>query len=177
MAWRLFQLAVYSNKFQPGLIMQVKLDMLLPNFEVQSTRGTISSQDLVGKYLILYFYPKDNTPGCTCEANDFNSLYQDFTAANAEIIGVSRDTIKSHANFKTKKKLQFDLIADTNSKLCDLFAVINSKSIFGKTALGLVRSTFLFGPDGKLIREWRKVAVKDHAKMVLATILAHQASN
>lgn len=139
-------------------------------FSAQSTAGTFNSKDALGKYLVIYFYPKDNTPGCTNESKDFRDLYTKFKKFNAEIVGVSRDSLASHSKFKDKHQLPFTLIADTDSKVCDLFQVIKEKSMFGKTALGLVRSTFLFDPKGKLIKEWRKVKVAGHAEEVLAAI-------
>lgn len=150
--------------------MTINIGDKVPNFTASSNKGTISLQDYSGKYVVLYFYPKDNTPGCTVEANDFKTLYTKFQAKNAQIIGVSRDTLNSHNKFECKYELPFPLLADTDSKVCDLFGVINTKSIFGKTALGLVRSTFLIDPNGKLIQEWRKVKVANHAEEVLAAL-------
>lgn len=147
--------------------MSISVGEKIPNFVAQTTNGTLSNSDLLGKFTVFYFYPKDNTPGCSCEANDFNALYSKFQAANAEVIGISRDSLASHNKFKDAKKLQFNLIADVDSKICDIFDVIKSKSIFGKTAFGLVRSTFLIDPQGILIHEWRKVSVKNHAQEVL----------
>lgn len=150
--------------------MTINIGDKVPNFTASSNKGTISLQDYSGKYVVLYFYPKDNTPGCTVEANDFKTLYTKFQAKNAQIIGVSRDTLNSHNKFECKYELPFPLLADTDSKVCDLFGVINTKSIFGKTALGLVRSTFLIDPNGKLVQEWRKVKVANHAEEVLAAL-------
>lgn len=152
--------------------MQIEVGKPVPEFMAASTiLGNFQPQDYKGKYLVLYFYPKDSTPGCTCEANEFAQLYEQFVAANAAVVGVSRDTLISHQKFATQHKLTFPLIADTDSKVCDLFNVINKKSIFGKTALGLVRSTFLIDPAGILIKEWRKVKAAGHAQQVLETIL------
>lgn len=142
----------------------------MQEFSAQSTEGTFNSTDTLGKYLVLYFYPKDNTPGCTNESKDFRDLYADFQKLNTEIVGISRDTIASHNKFKEKHQLPFTLISDTDSKVCDLFKVIKEKSMFGRTALGLVRSTFLFDPKGKLLQEWRKVKVAGHAEEVLRTV-------
>ncbi len=142
----------------------------MQEFSAQSTEGTFNSTDTLGKYLVLYFYPKDNTPGCTNESKNFRDLYADFQKLNTEIVGVSRDTLASHNRFKEKHQLPFTLISDTDSKVCDLFKVIKEKSMFGKTALGLVRSTFLFDPKGKLLQEWRKVKVAGHAEEVLRTV-------
>lgn len=142
----------------------------MQEFSAQSTAGTFNSADALGKYLVLYFYPKDNTPGCTNESKDFRDLYAEFKKLNAEIVGVSRDSLASHKKFIDKHQLPFDLIADTDSKVCDLFNVIKEKSMFGKTALGLVRSTFLFDPKGNLVKEWRKVKVAGHAQDVLSAL-------
>lgn len=139
-------------------------------FSAESTAGVFNSKDAIGKYLILYFYPKDNTPGCTNESKDFRDLYAQFQKLNAEIVGVSRDSLASHKKFKDKYQLPFTLIADTDSKVCNIFKVIKEKSMFGKTALGLVRSTFLFDPQGNLLQEWRKVKVAGHAEEVLAAV-------
>lgn len=147
--------------------MSIKIGDQVPNFTAASNKGTVNLSDFTGKYVVLYFYPKDNTPGCTVEANDFKALHAKFKAKNAEIIGVSRDNLASHDKFECKYELPFVLLADTDSKICDLFSVINNKSIFGKTALGLVRSTFLIDPTGKLVKEWRQVKVANHAQEVL----------
>ncbi len=150
--------------------MSINIGDKVPDFSAASNKGEISLHDYAGKYVVVYFYPKDNTPGCTIEANDFKTLYPKFQAKNAEVIGVSRDSLKSHDKFECKYELPFPLLADTDSKICDLFAVINNKSIFGKTALGLVRSTFLIDPTGKLVKEWRNVKVANHAQEVLDAI-------
>lgn len=150
--------------------MNINIGDKVPNFTASSNQGEISLNSYLGKHVILYFYPKDNTPGCTVEANDFKALYPKFKEKNAEIIGVSRDSLASHNKFECKYDLPFPLLADTDSKICDLFEIINNKSIFGKTALGLVRSTFLIDPTGKLIKEWRKVKVANHAQEVLEAL-------
>lgn len=150
--------------------MSIKIGDKVPNFTAVSNHGELSLDNFAGKYLVVYFYPKDNTPGCTIEANDFKTLYPQFQAKNAEVIGVSRDSLTSHNRFECKYELPFPLIADTDSKVCDLFDIINKKSIFGRTALGVIRSTFLIGPDGRLIKEWRNVKVANHAQEVLAQL-------
>lgn len=150
--------------------MNINIGDKVPNFTASSNQGEISLNSYLGKHVILYFYPKDNPPGCTVEANDFKALYPKFKEKNAEIIGVSRDSLASHNKFECKYDLPFPLLADTDSKICDLFEIINNKSIFGKTALGLVRSTFLIDPTGKLIKEWRKVKVANHAQEVLEAL-------
>lgn len=145
------------------------------NFVGKSNKGLLSLQDYKGKYLVIYFYPKDNTPGCSTEAQDFRDLYPKFQDNNAEILAVSRDSVESHNKFECKYNLPFALISDSDSKLCDMFGVIKPNSIFGKTALGLIRSTFLIDPAGNLIKEWRKVKVADHAQKVLDAIIESRA--
>lgn len=152
--------------------LRVEVGHRVPNFLAQSNKGLINLQDYKGKYVVIYFYPKDNTPGCTTEAQDFRNLYSKFQENNVEILGVSRDTLESHTKFECKYNLPFALIADKDSKICDMFAVIRNKSMFGKTALGLIRSTFLIDPTGRLLQEWRNVKVANHAQQVLETILA-----
>ncbi len=150
--------------------MSIKIGDQVDNFTVHSNKGIINLKDYKGKFVVLYFYPKDNTPGCTVEANDFRQLYPKFKQKNAEILGISRDSLTSHDKFACKYELPFPLLADSDSKICDLFGVINNKFLFGKTALGLVRSTFLIDLTGKLIKEWRKVKVTNHAQEVLDSI-------
>lgn len=126
--------------------------------------------DYRGKWLVLYFYPKDSTPGCTTEGQDFRDAYAQFQQLNSEVFGVSRDSLKSHANFKAKHDFPFELIADSEGKLCELFDVFKMKSMFGKQALGIERSTFIIDEQGQLRQEWRKVRVKGHVDEVLATL-------
>ncbi|MFC5741661.1 peroxiredoxin [Dyella tabacisoli] len=127
---------------------------------------------LKGQWVVVYFYPKDSTPGCTTEAKDFRDLYADFRKRHAEIIGVSRDSTKSHANFAAKQELPFPLISDTDETWCQAFDVIHEKVLYGKRHMGVVRSTFLIDPDGRLVQEWRNVKVSGHAQAVLDTIPA-----
>ncbi len=127
----------------------------------------ITSQDLRGKNVVLYFYPKDNTPGCTSESKDFAKLYSEFQQANTEVFGISRDSFKSHANFKAKYELPFDLVSDQDESLCKSFDVLWPKNMFGKIINGIVRSTFLIDSQGKMHQEWRKVSVSGHAAAVL----------
>ncbi len=137
------------------------------NFHFVATsniEGNLS--DLSGKYVILYFYPKDCTPGCTRESQDFRDLHKAFKKFNAIIYGVSKDTLKSHEHFKEKLNLPFDLISDVDEKLCDLFQV-HKKSSFLEKIAGIERSTFLIGPDGLLLKEWRKTKVTGHVEEVL----------
>jgi len=120
-----------------------------------------------GHALALYFYPKDHTPGCTTESQHFRDLYPDFLAARCQVIGVSRDSLKSHASFREKQALPFPLISDANEALCALFGVIKMKNLYGKAVRGIERSTFLIAADGTLAREWRGVKVAGHAQAVL----------
>ncbi len=139
----------------------------IENFHFLATsdiEGNLS--DLAGQYVILYFYPKDNTPGCTRESKDFRDLHKAFNKFNAVIYGVSKDSLKSHESFREKHKLPFDLISDKEGKLCDLFSVHKSSALLEKL-IGIERSTFLIDPQGNLIFEWRKVKVSGHVEEVL----------
>jgi peroxiredoxin Q/BCP len=128
--------------------------------------------DYRGQWLVVYFYPKDSTPGCTNEARDFRDLHAEFRRRHAQVIGVSRDSPKSHANFAAKQELPFPLVSDADETWCRAFDVIHEKVLYGKRHLGIVRSTFLIDPDGKLAREWRGVKVAGHAQAVLDAIPA-----
>ena len=134
--------------------------------------STLKLASLKGQWVVVYFYPKDSTPGCTNEAKDFRDLYPAFRKHNAQVIGVSRDSPKSHANFAAKQELPFPLISDTDETWCQAFDVIHEKVLYGKHHLGIVRSTFLIDPDGKLAQEWRGVKVPGHAQIVLDNIHA-----
>ena len=127
--------------------------------------------DYRGQWLILYFYPKDSTPGCTTESQDFSSLYSKFKKLNAEIFGISRDSLKSHENFKAKNQIPFELISDSEEELVQTFDVIKMKNMYGKQVRGIERSTFLVDPSGNIKHIWRKVKVKDHAQDVLDTLI------
>jgi peroxiredoxin Q/BCP len=140
------------------------------DFSAPSTGGTFTLSDHRGHPVVLYFYPKDNTPGCTTEGEQFRDLYEQFTKAGAVIVGVSRDSLKSHENFKTKMAFPFDLIADTDEKLCAQFDVIKMKNMYGKQVRGIERSTFLIDGSGALAQEWRKVKVPGHAQAVLDAV-------
>ena len=129
-------------------------------------------KDLRGKNVVLYFYPKDSTPGCTTEGQDFRDLHSKFKRQKTVIFGVSRDSIASHDKFRAKQKFPFDLLSDPDEKVCRLFDVIHEKSLYGRKFMGVVRSSFLIDADGKLRHEWRKVKVKDHAAEVLETVKA-----
>lgn len=129
--------------------------------------GTLALADLAGRWVVVYFYPKDNTPGCTREAQDFRDLYPEFKKRKAEVVGVSRDSVKSHDGFACKHELPFPLVSDADEAWCKAFDVIHEKVLYGKRHMGVVRSTFLIDPEGKLAREWRNVKVPDHARAVL----------
>jgi peroxiredoxin Q/BCP len=128
--------------------------------------------DYKGQRVLLYFYPKDATPGCTLEGQDFRDAYSQFKTRNTLIFGVSRDTLKSHETFKTKQQFPFELISDTNEALCQAFDVIKLKSMYGKQVRGIERSSFLLNENGRIIKEWRKVSVKGHVEDVLNTLKA-----
>lgn len=132
----------------------------------------LSLASLKGQWVVVYFYPKDSTPGCTNEAKDFRDLHPAFLKRHAQIVGVSRDSVKSHANFAAKQELPFPLVSDPEENWCNAFDVIHEKVLYGKRHLGIVRSTFLIDPDGKLAREWRGVKVPGHAQAVLDAIPA-----
>ncbi|GLQ88705.1 peroxiredoxin [Dyella flagellata] len=134
--------------------------------------STLKLDSLKGQWVVLYFYPKDSTPGCTTEAKDFRDLHPKFKKRHAEIIGVSRDSVKSHANFTSKQELPFPLVSDADEAWCQAFDVIHEKVLYGKRHMGVVRSTFLIDPDGKLAAEWRGVKVPGHAQAVLDAIPA-----
>jgi peroxiredoxin Q/BCP len=139
-----------------------------------TTNGEINLHDYLGKWVVLYFYPKDATPGCTVEGQNFRDKYTDFAALNAVVLGVSRDSLKSHANFKEKQQFPFELISDANEALCQQFAVIKMKSMYGKQVRGIERSTFLIDPNGVVLHEWRKVKVEGHVDEVLNTLKPYQ---
>jgi thioredoxin-dependent peroxiredoxin len=131
---------------------------------------SVATSDLLGAPLVLYFYPKDDTPGCTSEASQFRDLYKQFQKKRARIVGVSRDTPESHRKFKTKFSIPFTLLADTESKLCDAFGVIVEKTMYGKKRKGIARSTFLIDEEGKIAKVWPKVNVDEHADEVLSSL-------
>lgn len=145
------------------------------HFSFSATSG-LSGQlsDHLGKFVVLFFYPKDNTPGCTSESKDFAMLYDQFQANNAVVYGVSKDTLSSHERFKEKFSMPFELISDTDTSICQQFDVLKEKSMFGKRYMGIERSTFLICPEGKLLHSWRKVKVAGHAEAVLKHIVACQ---
>lgn len=142
----------------------------VPQFSAASTAGEFTLADVKGKTLVLYFYPKDSTPGCTTEGQDFTRLHDKFTAAGAVVLGVSRDSLKSHASFKDKMGFPFELLSDPDAQLCALFGVMKMKNMYGKQVRGIERSTFVIGADGRLLREWRGVKVPGHADEVLNAV-------
>lgn len=144
------------------------LDTLINDFECATTGSqTFKLSDYRGKTLIIYFYPKDSTPGCTTEAQQFRDLHAAFIQAGCVIAGVSRDSLRSHENFKAKQDLPFDLLSDTDERLCTQFAVIKDKKLYGKPVRGIERSTFVIDSKGVLRREWRGVKAPGHAQDVL----------
>ncbi|MFO1505018.1 MAG: peroxiredoxin [Steroidobacteraceae bacterium] len=150
---------------------KVKIDAKVPAFKAASTAGDeFQLADAKGKKLVLYFYPKDATSGCTVEAQEFRDLADKFKRAGALVLGVSRDSLKSHDKFREKESLPFHLLSDPEEKLCGLFDVIREKSLYGRKYMGIERSTFLIDGSGVLRREWRKVKVAGHAQEVLDAV-------
>ena len=144
---------------------------LAPEFSLPATSARqISLSELRGKIVVLYFYPKDNTPGCTNESKDFGALNDEFSAAGCEIFGISRDSIKSHENFKAKLELPFDLISDTDEVACEAFGGMKLKNMYGKQVRGIERSSFVIDAEGRIAREWRAVKVPGHAAEVLSFV-------
>ncbi|MFQ5519107.1 MAG: peroxiredoxin [Mariprofundus sp.] len=154
-------------KLNPG---DTAPDIELPAYSEEFPEGTLKLSDLKGQWIILYFYPKDSTPGCTMESCEFRDALPDFAAANAAIIGVSRDSVKSHANFTGKQSLNFPLISDSDELLCKAFDVMRLKKNYGREYMGVERSTFIINPEGDIAYAWRKVKVKGHVAEVLATL-------
>lgn len=152
---------------------QPALGQPLPSFQLPSTAGTdFSPAAMAGQWLVIYFYPKDATPGCTTESAAFRDQYPQFRAAGADIVGISRDSLASHQRFREKLGLPFHLLSDEAETACGLFDVIREKNMYGKKVMGVERSTFLVDPAGRLHREWRKVKVDGHAEEVLGAIRA-----
>jgi thioredoxin-dependent peroxiredoxin len=149
----------------------MKLGDQLPNISLNATGDQqINLAELKGKNIVVYFYPKDSTPGCTTEGQNFRDNFDAFAQADCLIFGVSRDTIRSHENFKAKQEFPFELISDPDEALCKAFDVIKLKKMYGKEHLGIERSTFLFNKQGVLAHEWRKLKVKGHVDEVLDTL-------
>jgi len=151
--------------------MAVVVNKPIPEFEASATGGVkVTQQSHMGQTLVLFFYPKDNTPGCTTEAMQFRDHYADFVKAGAQVFGVSRDNMKSHDEFKAKLELPFELIADTEEKMCHMFGVVKNKIMYGKKVKGIERSTFLISPTGVLLQEWRGLKVPGHVEEVLKAV-------
>lgn len=149
-------------------------DLILPNQTFPTTQGEINLTEVNSEWLILYFYPKDSTPGCTTQAVSFSSLKDQFDVLNSTIYGISRDSVKAHQNFTEKQQLTIDLISDKEEVLCQHFDVIKEKNMYGKKVMGIERSTFIFH-HGKLFKEYRKVKAAGHAELVLEDLKALQA--
>lgn len=146
-------------------------DLAITDFELPSTGDTIFKlSEHHGSNVVVFFYPKDNTPGCTLEGQEFSHLYPDFTQANTLVVGVSRDSLKSHEGFKAKYEFPFELLADTDEKVCELFKVMKLKNMYGKQVRALDRSTFVFDVAGKLAKSWRGLRAPGHAAEVLAFV-------
>ncbi len=150
----------------------VAVGKAVPDLRGDSSTGPIRLRDLRGQPVVVYFYPKDNTTGCTREAQDFRDLANAFAKCKAIVLGVSRDSLASHEKFRDKQKLAFALVSDPDETWCRAFDVIHEKTLYGRKFMGVVRSTFLIGADGKLLREWRGVKVPGHAQAVLDAISA-----
>jgi peroxiredoxin Q/BCP len=149
------------------------LHEIVPDFSAAMTGDqSFRLSDYSGRKIVLYFYPKDNTPGCTTEGIRFRELYPEFQAANAEIFGVSRDSLRSHENFRAKLEMPFQLISDPDEALCAMFDVIRSKTMYGKPVRGIDRSTFIIDASGRLVKEWRGVKVPGHVDDVLEFVKA-----
>lgn len=147
------------------------LNTQVPDFSLPATSNTtFQLANYLGKTLVIYFYPKDATPGCTTQGMQFRDYYQEFQANNCEIVGISRDSLKSHENFKAKFNLPFELLADTEELACNLFNVMKMKNMYGKQVRGIERSTFVIDSNGNLAREWRGVKVEGHVPEVLQFI-------
>lgn len=143
-----------------------------PDFTLPSTEGTVTLSALTGQPVVLFFYPRDDTSGCTRENQDFTALLAQFAALNAHVYGISKDSLASHEKFMIKKSLTVPLLSDEQSNTCEAFGVWKEKSMYGKTFMGIERSTFLIGANGTIVREWRKVKVPGHAQAVLEAVQA-----
>ncbi len=152
----------------------IEIGKPVPDFSAPATGDqTISLSDFKGeKHVVLYFYPKDSTPGCTTEGQNFRDLHDEFEKAGAVVLGVSRDSLKRHENFKAKQNFPFELLSDPEEALCNLFDVIKEKNLYGRKYMGIERSTFLIDKNGVLVREWRKVKVKGHVDEALEAVRA-----
>ena len=151
--------------------MTLKISTKAPDFKLPSTsKDKYSLKDSIGKYVVIYFYPKDDTPGCTIETNDFNKLLSKFKKLECEVYGISKDNLKSHNKFRDKYKIKFDLLADEELTVLKKYKVWGKKKFMGREFMGIIRTTFLIDKKGKIIKIWENVKVKDHAKDVLETI-------
>ena len=153
-----------------GMRMKIKKNKKAPNFALDSTSSKTFELSKLKGGLVIYFYPKDNTPGCTIEGQDFRDNHKKFAKLNAEILGVSRDSIKSHESFKEKQSFTFQLLSDPDEVMCKSFDVMREKSMYGKKYIGVDRSTFLINSKGLVIKEWRSVKVKGHVLEVLQAL-------
>jgi len=151
---------------------KIEIGKKAPEFSLEGTGGEWSLEDAAGKPVVIYFYPRDNTSGCTQEGLDFAALHPQFKKAKAIVIGISPDSLASHEKFKAKMGFPFELLSDPGEKVCKLFGVIQEKSMYGKKYMGVERSTFVIDGKGVLRHEWRKVKVKGHAEAVLATVIS-----
>jgi thioredoxin-dependent peroxiredoxin len=151
---------------------KIEIGKKAPAFALEGTNGTWSVEDGKGTAVVIYFYPRDNTSGCTQEGLDFSALHPQFKKAKAQIFGISPDSVASHEKFKKKMSFAFDLLSDPDQKVCKLYDVIQEKSMYGRKYMGVERSTFLIDAKGVLRHEWRKVKVKNHAEAVLAAVKA-----
>jgi len=152
---------------------ELEVGMIAPDFTLKTDGdGELALQSLRGKKVVLYFYPKDSTPGCTTEGNDFSALYSQFSDANTVIVGASKDTVKRHDAFKAKYDFPFTLVSDEEGVLCEAYGVWVLKKNYGKEYMGIERATFLINADGTIAQVWRKVRVKEHAQNVLDAVLA-----
>ncbi len=152
----------------------IQVGKKVPAFKAEATNEQkVQLSQLKGKKVILYFYPKDNTPGCTVEGEAFRDHYKNFKKLGTEVFGISRDSLTSHEKFKEKFHFPFELISDADEELCQLFDVIKEKNMYGKKVMGIERSTFIIDETGKLLKEWRKVKVEGHVEEVLKTIKAY----
>ena len=158
----------YGKKIE---IIVLKTNTKAPTLNLESTDGKIYSlKNSIGKYVVLYFYPKDDTPGCTIETNDFNKLLPKFKKLNCDIFGISMDNLKSHYKFKKKYKIKFDLLSDVDLNVLKKYKVWAKKKFMGREFMGIVRTTYLIDPKGKILKIWDNIKVKDHAKDVLDTL-------
>ena len=149
----------------------LKTNTKAPDFKLPSTsKDKYSLKDSIGKYVVIYFYPKDDTPGCTIETNDFNKLLSKFKKLECEVYGISKDNLKSHDKFRDKYKIKFDLLADEDLTVLKKYKVWGKKKFMGREFMGIIRTTFLIDKKGKIIKIWDNVKVKDHAKEVLETL-------